>query len=108
MRTRSLWLADKDADLEQEGETSPLLQNVHFFATDGKDMGVLWEVQPAFVIVYNPDISFVRQLEVSSALLLMSQGCDGTKIRNRSACNGKNRDLPDIPTITDSLAAPNC
>lgn len=50
---------------EDEVEISPLLQNVHFCALDGKDMGVLWDVHPAFVIVYDPDISFVRQLEVN-------------------------------------------
>ena len=55
-----------EADKQEDGETSPLLENVHFVAIDGKDMGLLWEVQPAFVIVYNPDISFVRQLEVQS------------------------------------------
>lgn len=47
-----------------EGEESPLLKGVHFCALDGRDMGVLWDVQPAFVIMYDPDIAFVRQLEV--------------------------------------------
>lgn len=42
-------------------------------AIDGKDMGVLWEVQPAFVIVYNPDISFVRQLEVTTSTLIIPE-----------------------------------
>ena len=58
--------ADEGEKKDDEGETSPLLQNVHFVAIDGKDMGVLWEVQPTFIIVYNPDISFVRQLEVKT------------------------------------------
>lgn len=58
--------ADEGEKKDDEGETSPLLQNVHFVAIDGKDMGVLWEIQPIFIIVYNPDISFVRQLEVKT------------------------------------------
>lgn len=66
-----LALADEEAMMDGDGETSPLLQNVHFLAVDGKDMGVLWEVQPVFVIVYNPDISFVRQLEVISTLTFL-------------------------------------
>jgi hypothetical protein len=49
-------------------EPSPLLEGVHFFALEGKDMGVLWKVRPAFVIVYDPDIAFVRQLEVRSTI----------------------------------------
>ena len=49
---------------EEAGKAAGLLQDVYFCALDSKDVGVLWEIEPAYVIVYDPDISFVRQLEV--------------------------------------------
>ncbi len=51
---------------ESAEEQSPLLEGVHFLALEGRNMGLLWDVRPAFVIVYDPDIAFVRQLEVGS------------------------------------------
>ena len=41
-----------------------LLQDVEFYALDSRQESILWDVQPVFVVVYDPDITFVRQLEV--------------------------------------------
>ena len=49
--------ADAEAD---EG----LLKDVEFYALDSRQESILWDVQPVFVVVYDPDVTFVRQLEV--------------------------------------------
>ena len=41
-----------------------LLKNVVFYALDSRQESILWDVKPAFVVVYDPDVTFVRQLEV--------------------------------------------
>lgn len=41
-----------------------LLKDVEFYALDSRQESILWDVQPVFVVVYDPDITFVRQLEV--------------------------------------------
>lgn len=46
---------------DAEGE---LLKDVIFYALDSRQESILWDVKPSFVIVYDPDITFVRQLEV--------------------------------------------
>jgi hypothetical protein len=43
---------------------SGLAADVTFHALESRNDGVLWDVQPAFVVVYDPDVAFVRQLEV--------------------------------------------
>ena len=45
-------------------ELPEILQNVHFLALEGKDTGLLWKVKPTFILVHDPDIAFVRQIEV--------------------------------------------
>lgn len=50
-------LADGEAE---EG----LLKDVEFYALDSRQESILWDVKPAFVVVYDPDVTFVRQLEV--------------------------------------------
>ena len=57
---------DKDGAKDDEAG-SPLLRDVFFHSLDGKDMGILWEAQPCFVVMYDPDVAFVRQLEVRLA-----------------------------------------
>ena len=48
-----------------EGEDEDgLLKNVVFYALDSRQESILWDVKPAFVVVYDPDVTFVRQLEV--------------------------------------------
>ena len=37
-----------------------------FYALDSRQESILWDVKPSFVVVYDPDITFVRQLEVLS------------------------------------------
>ena len=51
-------------DMASQAETSPLLQGVCFLAMENSPLGVLEKLQPAFVIVHDPDVTFVRQLEV--------------------------------------------
>ena len=41
-----------------------LLKDVEFYALDSRQESILWDVKPAFVVVYDPDVTFVRQLEV--------------------------------------------
>ena len=47
-----------------EQESSPLLDEVHFVSLESREAGILWEVKPIFVVMYDPDVAFVRQLEV--------------------------------------------
>ena len=51
--------ADGDSD-------DGLLKDVTFYALDSRQETILWDVKPAFVVVYDPDVTFVRQLEVWS------------------------------------------
>ena len=46
-----------------------LLTDVVFYALDSRQETILWDVKPSFVIVYDPDITFVRQLEVNASSL---------------------------------------
>jgi hypothetical protein len=43
---------------------SELLQGVQFHSLESRDESVLFDMEPAFVLMYDPDIAFVRQLEV--------------------------------------------
>lgn len=45
-----------------------LLKNVVFYALDSRQESILWDVKPAFVVVYDPDVTFVRQLEVRNTI----------------------------------------
>lgn len=44
-----------------------LLKDVVFYALDSRQESILWDVKPAFVVVYDPDVTFVRQLEVQQS-----------------------------------------
>eukprot|EP00884_Botryococcus_braunii_P016193 jgi/Botrbrau1/3257/Bobra.174_1s0029.1 len=46
---------------------SEVLQGVKFRALENRDESTLFDVQPAFVVMYDPDIAFIRQLEVYKA-----------------------------------------
>jgi hypothetical protein len=37
---------------------------VLYHALDSQDPFVLWRVQPGFIILYDPDMAFMRQVEV--------------------------------------------
>ena len=50
---------------EAEEEVSPLLTGVSFYALETQQDGLMWDVNPSHVILYHPDIPFIRQLEVS-------------------------------------------
>lgn len=54
-----VWIAAAGGESE-EG----LLKDVVFYALDSRQESILWDVKPAFVVVYDPDVTFVRQLEV--------------------------------------------
>lgn len=45
------------------------MKDVVFYALDSRQESILWDVKPSFVIVYDPDITFVRQLEVTPSWL---------------------------------------
>ncbi|KAL4433054.1 hypothetical protein ABPG77_006481 [Micractinium sp. CCAP 211/92] len=45
----------------------PLLEGVRFVALEGHDVMSLWEACPAFVVMYDPDVAFTRQLEIYKA-----------------------------------------
>ncbi len=44
-------------------ELGRLLQGVAFAALESHQEGELWAARPAFVVMYDPDIAFIRQLE---------------------------------------------
>lgn len=46
-------------------EEAPLLAGVRLLALDSHDDVRVWEEAPAFVVMYDPDIAFIRQLEVN-------------------------------------------
>ena len=41
-----------------------LLDGVHFHSLDSHDEFILWDVQPRFLVMYDMDVSFMRQIEV--------------------------------------------
>lgn len=45
-----------------------LLKDVEFYALDSRQESILWDIQPVFVVVYDPDVTFVRQLEVCHSI----------------------------------------
>lgn len=50
-----------------QASAHPLLEGVRFVALEGHDVMSLWEACPAFVVMYDPDVAFTRQLEVYKA-----------------------------------------
>jgi hypothetical protein len=48
----------------EEGGYAEVPGGVHFYALDSQDPFVLWRLQPGFVLLYDSDLSFLRQLEV--------------------------------------------
>lgn len=50
--------------VEPVEEEAPLLAGVQLLALDSHDEADVWEPGPAFVVMYDPDIAFIRQLEV--------------------------------------------
>ncbi|GFR49035.1 hypothetical protein Agub_g11058, partial [Astrephomene gubernaculifera] len=45
----------------------PLLRDVHFVSLDSHDEFVLWRLQPGWVVMLEPDLAFLRQVEVYQA-----------------------------------------
>lgn len=48
-------------------QQSPLLAGVVLAAIDARDDMLLWRTQPAFVVLYDPSVALIRQLEVLKA-----------------------------------------
>lgn len=49
-------------------------RGVHFYALDSQDPFVLWRLQPGFVVLYDADMTFLRQLEVYQVRLCACVG----------------------------------
>ena len=58
-----------DSKQEEQGDEaaaeSPMMRGVMFYALESQQESLVWQVQPTHVILYDPDIPFIRQLEVS-------------------------------------------
>ena len=46
-----------------------------FTALDSHDPGILERLQPGYVVMYDPDIAFIRQLEVSGTCIMSGASC---------------------------------
>ena len=46
------------------GEGAPLLKGVQLLALEAHEEGALWDLRPCFVVLFDPDIAVIRQLEV--------------------------------------------
>lgn len=56
-----------EAGERQQPEQHPLLAGVEFLALETHGFMRLWEAQPAWVVMYDPDVAFTRQLELYKA-----------------------------------------
>ncbi|KAK9857610.1 hypothetical protein WJX84_003319 [Apatococcus fuscideae] len=54
--------ADREASEEEA-----LTHFVRFYNLESKEEGVLWDVKPSYIIMYDPDMAFIRQIEVFKA-----------------------------------------
>ncbi|KAL3151984.1 hypothetical protein ABBQ32_001106 [Trebouxia sp. C0010 RCD-2024] len=60
--------APKSTQPSEDAESDQgLLKDVEFYTLDSRQESILWDVQPIFVVVYDPDVTFVRQLEIYQA-----------------------------------------
>jgi hypothetical protein len=48
----------------QQQQQQQQQRRIHFYALDSQDPAVLWRVAPGFIVVYDADLAFLRQLEV--------------------------------------------
>ena len=55
--------------LPEAGEQNPLLRMTAFYALESNHQTVLWDVRPDVVIMYDPDMACIRQLEVSGRVV---------------------------------------
>lgn len=67
--------SDHAPPLQQDAAQSAMLQGVVFHALESRNDGVLWDVQPAFVVMVDSDVAFVRQLEVTRHPIPSVRGC---------------------------------
>eukprot|EP00198_Chlamydomonas_reinhardtii_P001852 XP_001691188.1 predicted protein [Chlamydomonas reinhardtii] len=53
-----------------DSRACPLLSDVHFVALDAHDEFVLWRLRPGVIIMYEPDLAFLRQGALNADLWL--------------------------------------
>ena len=53
-----------EADKDQPADEG-LGQYVRFYNLESREEGILWDTKPSYVIMYDPDMAFIRQLEVT-------------------------------------------
>ncbi len=57
-------LADTAGEVDKEPPDEGLSQFVRFYNLESREEGILWDTKPSYVIMYDPDMAFIRQLEV--------------------------------------------
>ena len=55
---------EADGVAEASAPVSPMMRGVMFYALESQQESLVWQVQPTHVVLYDPDIAFIRQLEV--------------------------------------------
>ena len=55
--------------MPEAGEQNPLLRMTAFYALESNHQTVLWDVRPDVVIMYDPDMACIRQLEVGGRVV---------------------------------------
>ena len=58
---------EQEQQQQQEQAAGEMQQRVEFYALDSSDYGVLHRLMPSCVIMYDADVTFLRQLEVYQA-----------------------------------------
>ena len=53
-----------EAEKDQPADEG-LGQYVRFYNLESREEGILWDTKPSYVIMYDPDMAFIRQLEVT-------------------------------------------
>ena len=59
-------------------DDSEVVNGCAFCSLEGHDEGVLERLQPRYVVMYDPDIAFVRQLEVITSCVVPVWQCKQT------------------------------
>lgn len=53
-----------DTEWNANDDACPILRNVYFYALDSRNESILWQIRPQYVVMYHPDVAFLRQVEV--------------------------------------------
>ena len=58
----------EEASIAGEADVpAPLLDGVTFYAIESRSFDVLWDISPSYVVFCEPDLAFIRQLEIFCA-----------------------------------------